>query len=42
MNTPHDTQEREIILTGDRATGPLHLKSLRWFTTTTCCSTNST
>ena len=25
MNTPHDTQEREIILTGDRATGPLHL-----------------
>ncbi|GAB7226963.1 hypothetical protein VrSk94_06440 [Vibrio rotiferianus] len=25
MNTTLNTQQREIILTGDRATGPLHL-----------------
>ena len=25
MNTTKNTQQREIILTGDRATGPLHL-----------------
>ena len=25
MNTTQNTQQREIILTGDRATGPLHL-----------------
>lgn len=25
MNTTQNTQQREVILTGDRATGPLHL-----------------